>query len=81
MSLCTSDVDVHQIEEGLKQWPADNDLHLFDFAFDLYPSMTASMPVNSMNNISALSQSLQRGHQGQYSHLSCPDVVQMGGKR
>eukprot|EP00210_Caulerpa_lentillifera_P000873 g844.t1 len=34
--LCTSDVNLNQIEEGLKQWPADADLHCFDFGLDLF---------------------------------------------
>lgn len=35
MHLCTSNVDFNQLEEGLKQWPADVDLHSFDLGLDL----------------------------------------------
>lgn len=34
MHLCTSEINLNQIEEGLKQWPADVDLHCFDFGLD-----------------------------------------------
>eukprot|EP00210_Caulerpa_lentillifera_P002070 g1985.t1 len=34
--LCTSEIEVSQIEEGLKQWPVDTDLHLFDFGLGLH---------------------------------------------
>lgn len=33
--MCTSNFDFNQLEEGLKQWPADVDLHSFDLGLDL----------------------------------------------
>jgi len=61
--LCTSEINVDQIEEGLKQWPADNDLHMFDLGFDLFPSNTAPMPIDAANNLCALSEPIQMGPQ------------------
>lgn len=50
VSLCTSEIDLNQIEDGLKQWPADNDLHLFDIGYDLYPCSTSPIDLDAGNN-------------------------------
>jgi len=60
VSLCTSDINVNHIEEGLKQWPADNDLHMFDLGFDPFPNNTSPMPLGA-NNMATLSEPIQMG--------------------
>ena len=50
MSLCTSDVDVDQIEEGLKQWPADSDLHMFDVGYEYFSSHSSAHPLTEVTH-------------------------------